>query len=87
MKNHPEQYGLLPDGKPHKTKNDFTVEPFEDNWTLPEARRTLIFWVFLIGRFMTSAWGTGLIFHQISVFEKLGHDASVAAQTFGSMAL
>jgi MFS family permease len=36
---------------------------------------------------LAGAWGTALIFHQISIFEGLGYEAVVAATTYGQIAL
>ena len=54
----------------------------EDNWTLAEALRTPILWVFIAARILPSAWGTGLILHQVSIFAVLDHSAQVATETF-----
>ena len=48
---------------------------------------TPIFWTFIAGRALCTAWGTGLIFHQISLFENLGHTPLKAAEIFGYAAL
>ncbi|PJF20536.1 MAG: hypothetical protein CUN56_15675, partial [Phototrophicales bacterium] len=47
MRNTPEEYGLLPDNEPVKReKQDKSLEINEDNWTLSEAMRTPILWIF-----------------------------------------
>ncbi|PJF41760.1 MAG: MFS transporter [Chloroflexi bacterium] len=87
MRDAPEQFGLHPDGRQTKIKNVNTQDEHEDDWTLAEARRTSIFWIFVAGRFIPPAWGTGMILHQISIFAGQGHSERVAAQTFGTIAL
>lgn len=88
MRDQPEKYGLLPDGAAVPVVGvDDEIEVDEENWTLAEAQRTAIFWVFLFGRFLVGSWMTGLVFHQVSVFEQVGHSAQVAAQTFGYVSL
>lgn len=81
MRNRPEDFDLIPDGGQPDTETADGLD--EDNWTLGEARRTGIFWVFLFGRVLSPAWGTGLIIHQVSIFQTLGYERQVAAQVFG----
>lgn len=85
LRDRPESYGLLPDGRLRDEEHE-TAEP-EDSWTLQEARRTAIFKVFALGRMLTPAAGSALILHQVSIFNSLGHDAMVAAQTFGMLSV
>jgi MFS family permease len=90
MRDQPEQYGLLPDGEGQPADVIALLEDPVDsevNWTLKQAQRTAAFWVFLFGRILSASWGTGLIFHQVSIFDQVGHSAIVAAQTFGTISL
>lgn len=88
--NRPEPYGLLPDGESEaqKATREAAFPPREDNYTLKEAMRTPLFWVFSLGRLMPGAWGTGMIIHQVSIFAELGYDAEgeQAALTFANFA-
>ncbi|MEQ8678057.1 MAG: MFS transporter [Aggregatilineales bacterium] len=86
LRNRPEDFGLKPDGEA-TSLTPGTDKIIEDNWTLIEAQRTPIFWVFIMTRVLTGAWGTALIFHQVSIFESLGYGAGVAATTYGQIAL
>jgi MFS family permease len=90
IRNRPEDFGLAPDGK-KLSREEAERERYhllhEDNYTLGEAMRTAIFWVFALGRMMGPAWVTALVFHQVSLFEALGHEASAAAQTYSMIAL
>jgi MFS family permease len=86
IRDRPENFGLVPDGKA-KVLAAGQVAPVEDNWELGEAMRTPIFWVFTFARMLAGAWGTALIFHQISLFEGLGYTPDVAANSFGQIAL
>ncbi len=85
MRDRPEDFGLRPDGRKEDAASQ-TIDPNGD-WTLTQAMHTPIFWTFIAGRALSSAWGTGLIFHQISLFEDLGHMPLKAAETFGYAAL
>lgn len=83
MRDSPEDFGLLPDGAVPTQTNSLSSE---DNWTLAEARRTWIFWIFMAGRIMSPAWGTGLIIHQMSLFAVVGHSSAVTAQIYSMTA-
>ena len=88
MRDRPEQYGLMPDNAPSdESQNDQQQVDVEDNWTLSEAIRTPILWVFIFARILPSAWGTGLILHQVSIFAVLDHSAQVATETFAMISL
>ncbi len=91
VRDRPEDYGLAPDGRPAAPSAGAEAPqvspPVEANWTLGQAMHLPIFWVFVAGRFMVSVWITGLVFHQVSVFESLGHTARTAANTYGVMSL
>ncbi len=89
MRNRPEEYGLLPDNMQVKKKKneENTVEFDEESWTLSEAMRTPMLWIFMFAKIMPSAWGTGLILHQISIFAELNHSAQTATETYALMAL
>jgi sugar phosphate permease len=87
MRDRPEDYGLRPDGGPVPAEPDLPDAPHEVNWTLSEAQHTAMFWVFVMGRVLTVVFMSGLIFHQVSIFVAVGHDAIAAAETFGLMAL
>ncbi|NDJ63112.1 MAG: MFS transporter [Chloroflexi bacterium] len=86
LRDRPEAFGLVPDGKAAPLPEGQTPA-HEENWLLSEALRTPVFWAFNSARFLSGAWGTALVFHQISLFEGLGHTATVAATTFGQAAL
>jgi len=85
LRDRPEHYGLLPDGR--VSEDEAGPPPPEDNWTLAEARRTPVFRIFVLGRMLTPAAGSALILHQVSIFNTLGYSAQTAAQTFGMIAI
>lgn len=88
MRNKPEQYGLLPDNSSNDAGDSADRQAdAEDNWTLAEALRTPILWVFIAARILPSAWGTGLILHQVSIFAVLDHSAQVATETFALISI
>lgn len=89
FRDRPEDFGLLPDNAdiPSELDDDEPEVLHEVNWELNEALRTPILWAFTAARMLAGAWGTALIFHQISIFEELGFSASTAATTYGRAAL
>lgn len=76
----PERYGREPDGK--KFEGGPSVAASERNLTLAEARRTITFWLFASGSFLTAMLGTGLVFHHFSIMEGNGLSREVAATVF-----
>jgi sugar phosphate permease len=86
IRNRPEDYGLLPDNESTTAAADDSAAE-EHNYALRAAIRTPIFWVFILGRILSPAWGTGLILHQVSIFGALGHTPAVAAETYGTFAI
>lgn len=82
----PEQYGQIPDGEQwHKARK--TPVLAEVNWTLAEARRTAVFWIFAVGLAGMTMIMAGIIFHQISIFEARGFDRSLAIHAFQIVAV
>lgn len=76
----PERYGREPDGK--RFEGTARVSDTERNLTLAQARRTITFWLFAGGAFLTSMLGTGLVFHHFSIMEANGLSRQVAATIF-----
>ncbi len=91
MRNKPEDFGLLPDGLRHETIHahpTLEMTPIaEDNWTLREAQKTIVFWLFVIGRMVSPAVGGGLVFHQVSIFATQGFTARHAAEAFALLSI
>ncbi len=86
MRNKPEDFGLIPDGRRIVEKHN-SKHQTDENWTLQQVRHTLIFWVYISGRILLPAWGTGIIIHQVSLFESLGYEAKIAAETYSMLAI
>ena len=86
MRDKPEAYGLLPDDadRDHDLQ-EASAKSREDNWRLAEALRTPMFWVFIFSRALPSAWGTGMILHQVSIFAGLDHGARTVTETYALM--
>jgi len=80
FRDRPERYGLLPDGV--ETAPAMPGGVTERHYTPDEARRTLTFWLFVVGLFLASTLGTGLVFHHYSILAEGGVDRLDAARTF-----
>lgn len=97
FRDRPEAYGLEPDGaaaadRPASDERSAAPapavsRPTEIDYTLPEARRTVTFWLFVAGLTFASAFGTGLVFHHFSILGEGGvsrADAALAFVWFGA---
>lgn len=88
MRDKPESFGLLPDdAKVDADASESAVDADEEHWRLSEALRTPMLWVFIFSRMLPSAWGTGLILHQVSIFAELDHEARVVTETYALMTM
>jgi MFS family permease len=88
VRDRPELYGLQPDGGALVPQTEVEARASaEESWTLREARRTPLFWIFAVGRSLLPALGSSLMLHQISLFSALGHEPQVAAQTFSLVSI
>ena len=92
FRNHPEDYGLQPDGgesgafRFRKRKRP-SVELTEVNWTLGEAMHTSVFWILMASLAAISMLSTGLFFHMVSIFTDNGLTPNLAAAVFVPIAV
>jgi MFS family permease len=85
FRDRPELYGLLPDGAEDARSRAELAH--EVHWTLAQARRTGVFWLFAAA-FTTLAMITaGMVFHQASLFAVHGLDRTMAVYAFQMTAL
>ncbi|MBC8170905.1 MAG: MFS transporter [Anaerolineae bacterium] len=88
MRNRPEDFGLLPDGIRNLDPEETRPLSSDDlSWTLQEAKRTSIFWIFVFGRLIAPMLGSGLIFHQVSIFAVNGYSAEVTAHNYAIISI
>ncbi len=92
MRNSPEEYGMLPDNESAQRASQAQAHPSagdvnEENWTLREAMRAPALWLYMFARMLPSAWGTGLVLHQVSIFAQLDHSPQVATETFALLSI
>ena len=79
----PEKYGLEPDGR---RKAGGAGLP-ERNFTLRQARRTAIFWLYTLAGFTFAMLGTALVFHNYDILGEGGLDRAVATSAFSALGL
>ena len=85
FRDRPELYGLHPDGSWLVAPAD--VSGPEEHWTLDEARRTPIFWLFAVAVAVATMLLAGMVFHQASLFAVRGMDRGMAVAGFQFTAL
>jgi MFS family permease len=86
FRDRPELYGLLPDGTA-PTPTELATAANEEHWTLAEARRTPIFWLFAAACTSLAIITAGMVFHQTSLFQVHGVDGSLTVMAFQLQAL
>ncbi len=84
FRDNPEDCNCKPDGnfRMKKTKRNRppTLPPFD--YTLKEARKTFIFWMFNLATAMNALYVTAMTFHVVSVFETAGMNRDIAVAIF-----
>ncbi len=88
IRDRPEDLGLHPDGLKETDNADAdpgsspasgpTITSIEDSWTVAEAVRDVTFWKLLAVPATSGLVGTGLVFHQVALFDQHGLSASHA---------
>lgn len=92
FRNHPEDYGLQPDGGEStilsaRKKRQIPARWTEVHWTLGEAMRTSVFWILMVSLSAISMLSTGLFFHMVSIFTDNGLTPNLAAAVFVPIAV
>ena len=92
FRNHPEDYGLQPDGGESKRfkfqkEKQMHVGWTEVHWTLREAMQTSVFWILVASLSAISMLSTGLFFHIVSIFTDNGLTPNLAAAVFVPIAV
>jgi MFS family permease len=84
----PESIGQLPDGeKPLPTRASAGIRVAEElAFTVKQAVSTRALWLLMFAASAQSMVGTGLMFHQISIFGERGLSSATAAAVFGAIA-
>jgi MFS family permease len=81
----PERFGLEPDGGQHAGQTPASAS--EPNFTLNEARRTGIFWLYVAAGFFMSMIGTAMAFHHYDILSQNGVVRSVATAAFSTLGI
>lgn len=84
----PESVGLLPDGDRSSIARVQAVDRSENeiHFTAKQAIQTRALWLLMFAASAQSIIGTGLMFHQILIFEGQGLSSTIAAAVFGVFA-
>ncbi|HMB01694.1 MAG TPA: MFS transporter [Spirochaetota bacterium] len=73
LRDKPEKYGLHPDGKTAARKNKNTTSATDSReFTVRQARQTLLFWVFAVSLALWALYNTALFFHIEDIFQTAG---------------
>ncbi|HKL22891.1 MAG TPA: MFS transporter, partial [Tichowtungia sp.] len=86
FRDNPEDCGLIPDGKKLK-KAEKPGAVIHHAFTLPEARRTLTFWVFGLALALQALTITAVTFHIESIFTEAGLESTRGFAMFPTAAL
>jgi len=89
LRDRPEDMGLLPDGaepdgldsdalSSNESQTSKTVSPTEESWTLREVLTNSTFWKLLSVGICAGMIGTGLVFHQETIFAERGVSKDLA---------
>jgi len=82
-RDNPEECGLVPDGPIHlKRKREESSTTPSREYTLPEARKTLPFWVMGLTLAMNALFTTAMTFHVVSIFAEAGFSRIQAVGIF-----
>jgi len=82
-RDNPEECGLVPDGKVNKSlKKNKSNNLNKKQYTLAEARKTWVFWVFALSLSFNAFFITGFTFNVVSVFESCGYSQQKALAVF-----
>ena len=81
-RDNPEECGLIPDGKLIKEKKTKTFNDSDKQFTLKEAKKTSIFWVYALSIAFSSFFITGFTFNVVSIFEISGYSEQKALSIF-----
>jgi OFA family oxalate/formate antiporter-like MFS transporter len=86
FRDNPEDCGLIPDGKTFNKaeRENLTIH---HQFTLPEARRTLTFWIFGLALTLHSLYITAITFHIESIFTEAGMKGARGFAMFPAAAL
>ena len=92
FRNHPEDYGLQPDGGESgilrsRKRTQAPTGWTEVHWTLGQAMHTSVFWILLGSLSAISMLSTGLFFHIVSIFIDNGLTPDLAAAVFVPVAV
>ena len=72
VRDHPSVCGLEPDGRNIADAAEVSDKPAQTQFTLAEARRNPVFWMYALALSMHAMFGTAVTFHIAAIFEEAG---------------
>ena len=81
VRDHPRVAGLSADGLPPDNNADREM-PEGVDFTLAQARKTLVFWIYSLSLSIHALFGTAVTFHIVAIFEAAGRSRSEAFAYF-----
>ena len=81
-RDNPEECGLIPDGKIVEEKKKKAFKESNIQFTLAEAKKTPVFWVYALAIAFYGFFVTGFTFNVVSIFEIAGYDETKALSIF-----
>ncbi len=85
LRNNPEECGVSADGDSSKAEAAATA--IAVSYTVEEARRTPVFWIYSLSLAMHALFGTAVTFHIVSIFNEAGRSPTEAFAYFLPVAL
>lgn len=82
FRDNPEECGLIPDGKIIEEKKKKAFKDSNKQFTLKEAKKTPIFWVYALAIAFSAFFITGFTFNVVSIFDIAGYSEQKALSIF-----
>lgn len=82
IRDHPRQCGLEPDGD--RVPGDAAVvgDVADGDWSLAQARRSIVFWIYAMALSVHALFGTAVTFHIVAIFGAAGRSRAEAFAYF-----
>ena len=82
IRDHPRVSGLEPDGADLSNADEAQTRTGVKNFTLAQARRSAVFWIYSLALSMHALFGTAVTFHVVAIFEAASRSRSEAFAYF-----
>ncbi len=82
VRDHPRLCGLDPDGAAASQGSSNSSAAIQDDWSLAQARRTIVFWIYAAALSVHALFGTAVTFHVVAIFAAAGRSRQEAFAYF-----